>query len=226
MAEKINSRTYRFTRDIFITSYATVTGPKEYAGPIGAHVDYHFPDNLNGEASWEKSEQKLQSYVMVSVEKFLAAKGRKVIGWDEILEGGLGPDATVHSWRGMGGAVEAVKQGHDAILSPTSHCYFDYDQEKVTQIDKVYSLNPVPEGFDSEKMTHILGVQANVWTEYMPTFGRVQYMLLPRLAALSEVQWSQPGRMDYSAFLQRLRHLAQIYDKYGYNYAKVIDIFK
>jgi len=163
---------------------------------------------------------------MVSVEKFLAAKGRKVIGWDEILEGGLGPDATVHSWRGMGGAVEAVKQGHDAILSPTSHCYFDYDQEKVTQIDKVYSLNPVPEGFDSEKMTHILGVQANVWTEYMPTFGRVQYMLLPRLAALSEVQWSQPGRMDYSAFLQRLRHLAQIYDKYGYNYAKVIDIFK
>ena len=172
------------------------------------------------------AEQKLQSYVMVSVEKFLAAKGRKVIGWDEILEGGLGPDATVHSWRGMGGAVEAVKQGHDAILSPTSHCYFDYDQEKVTQIDKVYSLNPVPEGFDSEKMTHILGVQANVWTEYMPTFGRVQYMLLPRLAALSEVQWSQPGRMDYSAFLQRLRHLAQIYDKYGYNYAKVIDIFK
>lgn len=87
-------------------------------------------------------------------------------------------------------------------------------------------INPVPEGFDSEKMTHILGVQANVWTEYMPTFGRVQYMLLPRLAALSEVQWSQPGRMDYSAFLQRLRHLAQIYDKYGYNYAKVIDIFK
>ena len=96
----------------------------------------------------------------------------------------------------------------------------------MTQIDKVYSLNPVPEGFDSQKMTHILGVQANVWTEYMPTFGRVQYMLLPRLAALSEVQWSQPGRMDYSAFLQRLRHLAQIYDKYGYNYAKVIDIFK
>lgn len=172
------------------------------------------------------AEQKLQSYVMVSVEKFLAAKGRKVIGWDEILEGGLGPDATVHSWRGMGGAVEAVRQGHDAILSPTSHCYFDYDQEKVTQIDKVYSMNPVPEGFDSEKMTHILGVQANVWTEYMPTFGRVQYMLLPRLAALSEVQWSQPGRMDYSAFLQRLRHLAQIYDKYGYNYAKVINIFK
>lgn len=84
-------------------------------------------------------------------------KRRKVIGWDEILEGGLGPDAPVHSWRGMGGAVEAVKQGHDAILSPTSHCYFDYDQEKVTQIDKVYSLNPVPEGFDSEKMTHILG---------------------------------------------------------------------
>ena len=171
-------------------------------------------------------EQKLQSYIMVSVENFLAEKGRKIIGWDEILEGGLGPNATVHSWRGMNGAVEAVSQGHDAILSPTSHCYFDYDQEKVTPIDKVYALNPVPEGFDAKQVSHILGVQANVWTEYIPTFSRVQFMLLPRLAALSEVQWSTPERMNYCDFLQRLKHLSQVYDTYGYNYAKVISILK
>lgn len=176
--------------------------------------------------SKHSAEQKLQSYIMVSVENFLAKKGRRVIGWDEILEGGLGPDAIVHSWRGMNGAIEAVNQGHDAILSPTSHCYFDYDQEKVTPIDKVYSLIPLPEGLDSIKLSHILGVQANVWTEYMPTFDRVQYMLLPRLAALSEVQWSVPERMNYSDFLQRLKHLSQVYDKYGYNYAKVISELK
>ena len=172
--------------------------------------------------SKHSAEQKLQSYIMISVENFLAEKGRKVIGWDEILEGGLGPDATVHSWRGMDGAIEAVNQGHDAILSPTSHCYFDYDQEKVTPIDKVYSLNPIPEGFDAVKTSHILGVQANVWTEYIPTFDRAEYMLLPRLAALSEVQWSVPERMNYCDFLLRLKHLSQIYDEYGYNYAKVL----
>ncbi|MDD3077604.1 MAG: beta-N-acetylhexosaminidase [Paludibacter sp.] len=170
--------------------------------------------------STHSAEQKLQSYIMVSVENFLAKKGRRVIGWDEILEGGLGPDAIVHSWRGMEGAVEAVHQGHDAILSPTSHCYFDYDQEERTPIDKVYSFQPVPEEFDSTEVSHILGVQANVWTEYMPTFERVQYMLLPRLAALSEVQWSEPERMNYTDFLHRLTHLSQLYDKYGYNYAK------
>lgn len=176
--------------------------------------------------SKHSAEQKLQSYIMVSIENFLAEKGRKVIGWDEILEGGLGPNATVHSWRGMNGAIEAVNQGHDAILSPTSHCYFDYDQEKVTPIDKVYALNPIPEGIDAVKLSHILGVQANVWTEYIPTFNRVQFMLLPRLAALSEVQWSVSERMNYCDFLQRLKHLSQVYDKYGYNYAKVISVFK
>lgn len=165
------------------------------------------------------AEQKLQSYIMISVEDFLAKKGRRVIGWDEILEGGLGPDAIVHSWRGVNGAVEAVRQGHDAILSPTSHCYFDYDQEKITPMDKVYAFDPVPGGIDSAALSHILGVQANVWTEYMPTFNRVQVMLLPRLAALSEVQWSAPGGMDYNDFLQRLKHLALIYDRYDYDHA-------
>jgi len=168
-------------------------------------------------------EQKLQSYIMVSAENFLKKKGRRVIGWDEILEGGLGPDAIVHSWRGMEGAIEAVRQGHDAILSPTSHCYFDYDQEKITSIEKIYSFNPIPEGLSSAELSHILGVQANVWTEYMPTFNRVQYMLLPRLAALSEVQWSMPKQMNYNDFQERLKHLTQIYEKYDYNYARIIE---
>lgn len=168
------------------------------------------------------AEEKLQSYIMVSVEKFLAAKGRKVIGWDEILEGGLGPDATVQSWRGMNGAIEAIKQGHNTILSPSAYCYFDYDQDKTTTLEKVFNFNPIPECLDTMKLSQILGVQANVWTEYMPTFKRVEYMLLPRLAALSEVQWSVPGRKCFEGFLKRLLHFRQIYEAYGYNYDKII----
>lgn len=171
--------------------------------------------------SIHSAEQQLQSYMMTEVEKFLATKGKKVIGWDEILEGGLGPDAVVQSWRGMDGAREAVEQGHDAIISPTSHCYFDYDQEKRTSLEKVYSLIPVPNEFNAEQAKHILGVQANVWTEYMDNFPHVQYMLLPRFAALSEIQWSAPESRNYANFLKRLNRLEKVYDNKGYKYAPI-----
>lgn len=164
------------------------------------------------------AEQKLKSYIMVSVENILARRGRKVIGWDEILEGGLGATATVHSWRGMEGAIEAVKQNHDAVLSPTSHCYFDYNPDVVTPINKVYSFSPIPESFSKADEAHILGVQANVWTEYIPTFQKVQEMTLPRLTALSEVQWSDEKAKDYESFKLRLEHMLRLFDRLGIKY--------
>lgn len=176
-------------------------------------------------------EEQMQAYIMQQAEAFLASKGRKVIGWDEILEGGLGPDVTIHSWRGMEGAIEAIKQGHDAILSPTSHFYFDYYQSKDTDnepfaiggyipVKKVYSFNPMPEGVTPEQAKHIIGVQANVWSEFIPTFSHLQYMALPRMAALAEVQWCQQEARNYSEFLERLPQLAALYRTNGYNYAK------
>lgn len=176
-------------------------------------------------------EEQMQAYIMQQAEAFLASKGRKVIGWDEILEGGLGPNVTIHSWRGIEGAVEAARQGHDAILSPVSHMYFDYYQSRDTEhepdaiggytpVEKVYAFNPIPESLTPDQARHIIGVQANVWTEYIPTFSQVQYMALPRFAALSEVQWCQPQARDYSSFLQRLPRLTALYRTCGYNYAK------
>lgn len=176
-------------------------------------------------------EEQMQAYIMQQAEAFLASKGRKVIGWDEILEGGLGPDVTIHSWRGIEGAIEAARQGHDAILSPVSHMYFDYYQSRDTKhepdaiggytpVEKVYAFDPIPTDLTPEQARHIIGVQANVWTEYIPTFEQVQYMALPRFAALSEVQWCQPQARDYADFLNRLPRLVTLYRACGYNYAK------
>lgn len=189
-------------------------------------------DELGFKADGKRQrEEQMQAYIMQQAEAFLASKGRKVIGWDEILEGGLGPDVTIHSWRGIEGAVEAARQGHDAILSPVSHMYFDYYQSRDTEhepdaiggytpVDKVYSFNPVPDGLTPEQAKHIIGVQANVWTEYIPTFDQVQYMALPRMAALSEVQWCRQEVRDYDSFLERLPWLVALYRTCGYNYAK------
>lgn len=175
------------------------------------------------------AEQKLQSHVTKHVSDFLASKGKKIIGWDEILEGGIADDATVMSWRGEAGGIKASEMGHDVIMTPNTYLYFDYYQspDKDKQplaiggnlpIDKVYSYEPVTEAMTPEQATHIKGVQANVWTEYIPTFAQVQYMALPRWAALAEIQWMQPGTRDYAAFYKRLQHLAKIYDAEGFNY--------
>lgn len=181
-------------------------------------------------------EEYLQSFIIRHAEKFLNDRGRRMIGWDETLEGGLAPNATVMSWRGEGGGIEAARQGHDVIMTPNTYLYFDYYQSKDTEnepeaiggyvpLERVYSYEPVPRVLTPGEGKFIKGVQANHWTEYIPTFSQLQYMALPRWAALSEVQWSQPERKDYADFLKRLLRLSRVYDVLGYNYAKhVFDV--
>lgn len=179
------------------------------------------------------AEHYLQSYVMERMEKFLATKGKKIIGWDEILEGTPGPDATIMSWRGSDGGIKASKMGHDVIMTPNSHFYFDYYQAKDTEnepfgiggyipIEKVYSYDPFLEITEADARAHILGVQANVWTEYIASNGHLEYMVLPRQAALSEVQWCRPETKDWDRFLSSLSHEAAMYDILGYNYARTV----
>ena len=184
---------------------------------------------IKGDAKHSK-EEYLQSFVINHAEKFLNSKGRQIIGWDEILEGGLAPNATVHSWRGIGGGIEAARQGHDVIMSPTTFMYFDYYQSKDTDgeplaiggylpLEKVYEFEPLPEALTPEEAKHIIGVQANLWTEYMATYSHVEYMELPRMAALAEVQWCSPEQKNYEQFLQRIPQMVKTYDMKGYNYA-------
>ena len=182
------------------------------------------------------AEMYLQSFVISHAEKFLNSKGRNIIGWDEILEGGLAPNATVHSWRGIDGGIEAAKQGHDCIMSPNNFLYFDYYQTTRTDeeplaiggyvpVEKVYSFEPMNESLTPEQQKHIIGVQANLWTEYVPTFRHVEYMELPRMAALCEVQWCEAGNKDFADFKQRLLPMFDLYKVKGYNYAKhILDI--
>lgn len=176
-------------------------------------------------------EERLQSFVINHIEKFLNEHGRQIIGWDEILEGGLAPNATVMSWRGERGGIEAAKQKHDVIMTPNTYLYFDYYQAKDTEnepfgiggylpIERVYSYEPMPASLTPEEQKYIKGVQANLWTEYIATFPHAQYMVLPRWAALSEVQWSAQGKKDYAHFLARLPRLISWYEASGYNYAK------
>ncbi|MBZ4652232.1 MAG: Beta-N-acetylhexosaminidase [Proteiniphilum sp.] len=176
------------------------------------------------------AEHYLQSYVTARIEKFLNDHGRSIIGWDEILEGELAPNATVMSWRGMDGGIKAAQMGHDVIMSPTDYCYFDYYQTQHTEgeplaiggylpLEKVYSFEPAPDQLTAEQKKHILGAQANLWTEYISDPEHVEYMTLPRLAAMSEVQWMKPGKKEYTAFLKRLPRLLSLYEKLGYNFA-------
>ena len=175
-------------------------------------------------------EHYLQSYLTARIEKFLNDNGRRIIGWDEILEGELAPNATVMSWQGMGGGIQAAQMGHDVIMTPNTYVYFDYYQTANTEdeptaiggflpLEKVYSFEPAPESLTPEQRGHILGAQANLWTEYIPTPEQAEYMLLPRMAALSEVAWSQPEKKDYYNFLTRLPQLTDLYSKAGYNFA-------
>ena len=184
---------------------------------------------IKGDAKHNK-EHYLQSYLTARIEKFLNEHGRRIIGWDEILEGELAPNATVMSWRGMAGGIEAAQLGHDVIMTPNSYVYFDYYQTSFTDkepfaiggflpVEKVYSFEPAPESLTAEQKAHILGAQANLWTEYIPTAEHAEYMLLPRMAALSEVQWTAPEKKNYDNFLKRLPQLTNLYDKTGYNYA-------
>lgn len=187
---------------------------------------------LNLEAKdGHSAEERLQSYIITHASNYLKSLGRNTIGWDEILEGGLAEGATVMSWRGESGGIAAAKQHHDVVMTPNSYLYFDYyqsldkDNEPLAiggylPLETVYSYEPMPKELTADEARHIIGVQANIWTEYMPTFKQMQYMALPRLAALSEVQWSQPALKDYTSFTNRLTEFTHMYDRLGYNYAK------
>ena len=175
-------------------------------------------------------EDYLQSYVMDRMEKVIEARGRRVIGWDEILEGQVADNAIIMSWRGTEGGIEAAKKGHDVILVPTSYFYFDYYQSEdmtteplgiggYVPVEKVYSFEPELEELTPEEQKHILGIQANIWTEYIATFDHVMYMALPRAAALSEIQWCNKEQREYQHFVERCRHMADLYDIYHYRYA-------
>jgi hexosaminidase len=175
-----------------------------------------------------ENEHELQSYFIGRIEKFLLANNRKLIGWDEILEGGLAPEATVMSWRGTKGGIEAAKQHHDVIMTPTTHCYFDYYQSENKEneplaiggylpLEKVYSYDPMPEELSEEEVKYILGAQGNLWTEYIKTPDKVEYMTYPRATALSEVVWTQPEKKDYGSFMKRMEKHYKRFANMGVN---------
>ena len=181
------------------------------------------------EAENLKDETELQSYFVKRIEKLLVSKGRRLIGWDEILEGGLAPEATVMSWRSVAGGIEAARSGHDAIMTPTSYCYFDYYQGRpdleplaiggFLPLSMVYSYDPVPDSLTPEDAKHILGAQSNLWTEFIPTPEHAQYMTLPRMAAIAEVTWSPKEGKEWADFARRIEPQIRRYAARGYNSA-------
>lgn len=160
-----------------------------------------------------KNDSELQSYFIRRIEWFLNAHGRTLIGWDEILEGGVAPNATVMSWRSMEGGVTAANAGHDVVMTPTTNCYFDYPQAKtgeprgwgnVLPLKTVYALEPVPAVLPADKVIHILGAGGNMWTEVVPDYAQAQYMVYPRACALAEVTWSDAKQKNWRDFRNRL----------------------
>ena len=177
-----------------------------------------------------QAEHYLQSYVMTRMTEFLSSKGKKVIGWDEILEGEVADNAIVMSWRGTAGGIKAAQMGHDAIMTPNSFFYLDYYQSEDIEnepfgiggylpVEKCYSYEPFADEMTEEESKHILGVQANLWTEYIASNEHLEYMLLPRMAALSEVQWCDMDNKDWNRFLESADNFCAMYDMAGYNYA-------
>ena len=177
------------------------------------------------------ADRKLQYYFTNRIDKYLASKGREIIGWDEIQGGDIAKDNIIMSWQGEVGGITAVRNGHDVVMAPNTYLYFDYYQAKDTAkepfaiggyipVQQVYSYEPVPASLSAAEAKHIRGLQANLWTEYIPTFQQAEYMILPRLAALCEVQWCRPENKNYDSFLLRMNNMRKFYDLYGYNYAK------
>jgi hexosaminidase len=177
-----------------------------------------------------QTEEQLQSWFTQRIVKMLQAKGKQAIGWDEILEGGLADGAAVMSWRGEEGGIAAAKAKHDVVMSPGGYCYFDHYQSQSANEplaiggflppEKVYSYDPVPASLNAEEKKYIMGVQANVWTEYIPTFSQVQYMIFPRMAALAEVAWDETANKNFDFFRQRLITHFNLLDSMKINYAK------
>jgi hexosaminidase len=178
-----------------------------------------------------KNENELQSWFIRQIDRYLVSKGRKLLGWDEILEGGLAENAAVMSWQGEKGGIAAARMKHFVVMSPGSHCYFDHYQHEpkseeplaiggMTTLEKVYSYDPQPPVLSPSEKTYIMGAQGNVWTEYIPNFRQVQYMILPRMAALSEVVWSPKEPKNYLEFKSRFSPLGQIYGAHGWNWCR------
>ena len=177
-----------------------------------------------------KDEHELQSYFITRIEKFLNSKGKKIIGWDEILEGGLAPNAAVMSWRGTKGGIAAAKMGHPVVMTPTSHMYFDYFQGEPylepyaiwghTPLRKVYGYDPIPEELTTEEQKYILGVQGNLWSEYIHSPEHNEYMTYPRGAALAEIAWGSPENKDWGDFKRRLEEQYKRYEQKGINYSR------
>lgn len=163
-----------------------------------------------------KDEHELQSYFIKRIEKYLNANNRQLIGWDEILEGGLAPSAMVQSWRGMDGGIEAAQTGHYAIMSPTSHCYFDYDLDAI-DMEKVYNFDPIPKELTQEEAQFILGGECNMWSERAPQ-EKVDSKVFPRILAMAEILWTDKEKQDYDAFYERVQQHYSKLDALGVNY--------
>ncbi len=176
-----------------------------------------------------KDEHELQSWFIQRFDSFFTAHNKRLIGWDEILEGGLAPNAAVMSWRGEKGGIEAAESGHDVVMTPTEYCYFDYyqanpDNEPLAiggflPLKKVYDYDPVPESLSETAAVHILGVQANVWTEYLNSPQKVEYMVFPRIAAIAEVAWSEPSHKNWEDFNKRIHVMSSHYSKMDINFS-------
>jgi hexosaminidase len=178
-----------------------------------------------------KDEHGLQSYFVHRMEKYINSKGRKIIGWDEILEGGLAPNATVMSWRGEEGGIDAAKQNHDVVMTPGGWVYFDHAQVEKDDsltiggflpLGKVYGYEPIPKELNAEQAKHVLGGQANLWTEYITNLPKIEYMIFPRMSALSEVLWSPKNQRNWKLFLPRLQRQYKRYDLWKTNYSKAV----
>ena len=180
-----------------------------------------------------KDEYELQSYFITRMEKYINSKGKQIIGWDEILEGGLAPNATVMSWRGISGGIEAAKMNHEVIMTPNAVCYLDHYQAKDTKneplaiggytpIEEIYNYEPIPSELDKSLHKYIIGAQGNVWTEYMKTSDHVEYMVFPRILALSEVVWAD-NRPSFEDFEKKVNDTYPILDRMNINYSRHIE---
>ncbi|HUI69719.1 MAG TPA: family 20 glycosylhydrolase, partial [Spirochaetia bacterium] len=211
-----NDRTFEFLQDVLTEVIALFPGPFIHIGGDEVPKDRWMAcprcqKRIKDEGL--ANEHELQSYFIKRIEKFVNEKGKRLVGWDEILEGGLAPNATVMSWRGVQGGIDAATSGHDVVMTPTSDCYFDYAQGLSGEpesffgylpLERVYSYEPVPAGLSTDASRHVLGAQGNVWTEYIATDRHAEYMAFPRACALAEVVWSPPEGRDYQEFLTRL----------------------
>ena len=230
-----NENTYIFLQDVLTEVMALFPSPYIHIG--GDEVPKEpWQKNAGDVALMQrehlKTPEELQSYFMARIGKFILSHGKHMIGWDEILEGGLAPDATVMSWRGTKGGLAAAQADHDVVMTPTSNCYLDYEQGFATEphevgnlltLQNVYAYEPVPNGLVPDKVHHVLGVQGNLWTEYVPNMPWAEYMTWPREAALAETGWTEPAHRNFDDFAKRMLIQQRRYDAMGVNYRPIED---